>query len=399
MNKLSAPGRIALGAGLLCLALGSLTLAGWWLDLPMLRKVLLPAEAMKANAALGLALAGAALALNSTPSVRRREWLIAGLMSLMVMTIGGATLAEYVTGRDFGIDEVLATDVDGDELAPPGRMSVNGAVGLLLAGLALTLLNGQPRRPRRPMAVALLACVLLGLALFALLSVALGVTTTHRWEGSIPMSPRSALGFLALAAGLVAVAHDWGRREGRGLVRWLPLAVGTSALTVTLLLWQALRVQEERAIDRTATQQVREIHQLILAEAHARLLIIGRIARRWEAQTSRRPVDWDFETKPYLDNYRDLQALGWVDERLTPRLVLPRGSLSFLDTNSAPNLRREELVRTARAKGDTFVSPTFDTAGERVFLVFAPMTKSTNFSGMGSGCSPFANWWPKHSAP
>lgn len=385
MNKHSAPSRIALGAGLLCLALGGLTLAGWWLDIPILRKVFLPAEAMKANAALGLALAGAALALNSTPTVRRWEWLIAGLMSLLVAIIGGATLTEYVTGRDFGMDEVLATDVSGDELAPPGRMSVNGAIGLLLAGAALALLNGQPRKPRRPMIVAFLACVLLGLALFALSSTAFGVATTHRWEGSIPMSPRSALGFLALAAGLVAVAHDWGRREGRGLVRWLPLAVGTSALTVTLLLWQALRVQEEREIDRTAAQQVREIHQLIHAEAHARLLIMGRIARRWEAQISRRPVDWDFETKPYLENYRDLKALGWVDERLAPRMVLPRGSLSFLDTNAAPSVRREELIRTARATGDTFVSPTFDASGERVFLIFSPMSRGTNFSGMVMG--------------
>ena len=160
------------------------------------------------------------------------------------------TLAEYVSGRDFGIDEMLATDIDGDEIAPPGRMSVNAAVGLVLAGGALGMLNGQPRKPRRPMFVGLLACVLLGLALFSLSGLVFDVPKTYRWEGVKPMALQLALSFVALAVGVIVVAHEWGQREGLALVRWLPLAVGTSALTITLLLWQALRVQEERQFDR-----------------------------------------------------------------------------------------------------------------------------------------------------
>ena len=382
MHRLSTSGRVALGAGLFCLFMGGLTLAGWWLDAPALRAFVPLAGSMKANAALALALAGGALALNSTPQMRRGEQFAAVGLALLVVGIGGATLAEYVTGRDWGIDELLATDVEGDELAPPGRMSVNGAVGFLLAGCALGLLNGQPRKRGRPMGVGLLACVLLGLALFSLSGLAFDVPTSYRWEGAKPMTLRSALGFVALAAGLMALAHEWGQRDGLALVRWLPLAVGSSALTITLLLWQALRVQEERQIDRVVTQQVREIHQLIVTEAQARMLILSRIARRWEAQPTRRAVDWEFEAKPYLENYRDLQALGWVDEKLVPRLVLPRGSLSFLDTNAAPRLRREELLRTARDRGDVFVSPTFEAGGERVFLAFAPMARGSNFSGM-----------------
>ncbi len=306
----------------------------------------------------------------------------------LVALIGGLTLAEYVSGRDFGIDEMLATDIDGDEIAPPGRMSVNAAVGLVLAGGALGMLNGQPRKPRRPMVVGLLACVLLGLALFSLSGLVFDVPTTYRWEGVKPMALQLALSFVALAVGVIVVAHEWGQREGLALVRWLPLAVGTSALTITLLLWQALRVQEERQFDRFVAQQIREIQQLIHAEVHARVQILGRIARCWEVQTTRRPVEWEFETKPYLGNYPDMKALGWVDDRLAPRLILPRGSLSFLDTNAAPNLRREELLRTARERPETFISPTMEAGGERVFLAFAKMQggpSGTNFAGMVVG--------------
>ena len=385
MKHLSASGRIALGAGLFCLLMGGFVLAGWWLDVAFLKAFLAPAGHMKANSALCFLLAGAVLVLNSTPSVRRWEWFVAAVLAALVTLIGGLTLAEYLFGANLGIDELLATDIEGDELAPPGRMSVNGAIGFLLAGNALTLLNGQPRKPRRPMAVGLLACVLLGLALFSLSGLAFDVPTTYRWEGATPMAFRSALGFMALAVGLMALAHEWGQREGLALVRWLPLAVGTSALTITLLLWQALRVQEERQIDRIVTQQVREMRQLIHAEAQSRVLALTRFARRWELQTIRRPADWDVEAQLYLGHYPDLKAIGWVDSNLTARMVLPRGSLSFLDTNAAPSLRREELLRAARDRQDVFISQTMDSGGDRVFLGFAPMARGTNFSGLVVG--------------
>ena len=306
MKHLSASGRIALGAGLFCLLMGGFVLAGWWLDLAFLKAFLAPAGHMKANTALGFLIAGAVLTLNASPSLNRWEWFVAAVLAALVTLIGGLTLGEYLFGANLGIDELLATDIEGDELAPPGRMSVNGAIGFLLAGNALTLLNGQPKKRRRPMAVGLLACVLLGLALFSLTGLAFDVPTTYRWEGAAPMAFRSALGFMALAVGLMALAHEWGQREGLALVRWLPLAVGTSALTITLLLWQALRVQEERQIDRIVTQQVREMRQLLHAEAQSRVLALTRFARRWELQTVRRPADWDVEAQLYLGQYPDL---------------------------------------------------------------------------------------------
>lgn len=385
MNRHSTSGRIALGAGLFCLLMGGFVLAGWWLDVSALHAFLAPAGYMKANSALGFLLAGAALTLNVTPNIRRWEWFVAAVLAALVTLIGGLTLAEYLLNTNLGIDEMLATDVVGDELAPPGRMSVNGAIGFLLVGNALTLLNGQPKKPRRPMGVGMLACVLLGLALFSVSGLALDVPTTYRWEGSEPMALRSALGFTVLAAGLIALVHEWGRREGLGLVRWLPLAVGTSALTITLLLWQALRVQEERQIDRIASQQVREMQQLIHAEAQARILTLTRVARRWEVQTVRRPTDWDAEAQLYLGHYVDLKAIGWTDDKLTPRMVLPRGSLGFLATNAEPSFQRDTLLRSARDRQDVFVSPTLESGGDRVFFMTAPMTRGTNFSGLVVG--------------
>lgn len=83
MKQLTASGRIALGAGLFPLLMGSLALAGWWLDAPVFQAFLPSAGLIKANAALGLVLAGAALSLNSTPNVRRWEWFAAAVLSAL----------------------------------------------------------------------------------------------------------------------------------------------------------------------------------------------------------------------------------------------------------------------------------------------------------------------------
>ncbi|MFA6546298.1 MAG: hypothetical protein WCS99_17905, partial [Limisphaerales bacterium] len=216
---------MALGAALFCLVMGGFVLAGWWSDSPSFRAFLAPLGLIKANAAFGFVLAGAALALNTAPEVRRWEWVVTAVLAALVTLLGALTLSEYVLGADLLIDELLATDIDGDELSPPGRMPVNAALGFLLVGTALMLLNGQSQKRRRPMAVGLLACVLLGLSLFSLSGLAFDVPTTYRWEEARPMALRSALGFMALATGLMAMAHEWSRREGLALVRWLPLAV------------------------------------------------------------------------------------------------------------------------------------------------------------------------------
>ena len=366
--------------------MGAFSLAGWWLKVPPFDRLIASGDFMKANSALCFICAGGALALNVTATIRRWEWLVAAVLAGLVVVLGGLTATEYVLGRDLGLDELLVNDVGGDELAPPGRMSINGAIGFLLGGLALLLINGQPRKRHRPMIVGLLACVLFGLALFSLSGNILEVPTSYRWEGAKPMALTSALGFMTLAAGLMHLAHGWSRRDGLVVVRWLGPAVGTGVLTVSLLLWQALRAQEEREIDRVMTQQVREARQLLVAQAQARLLTLTRVARRWENQTIRRPGSWDFDAQLYLSHYPDLKAVAWLDDNLAVREASPRvirGKL--LQLGAEPDSKHAVWVRAARQRTEGSVTPTLDLGGDRGFLMIVPMTQGPNAAGFMVG--------------
>ena len=117
------PRRVAL----LVAALGLIVLAGWALDVPLIKSALPGAIEMKANTALCFMLAGGALFLRlQTPSWQR----LAQSMALAVAAIGLATLGEYVFGWQLGIDQLLFREPAGALYTlHPGRMSVYAATG------------------------------------------------------------------------------------------------------------------------------------------------------------------------------------------------------------------------------------------------------------------------------
>jgi hypothetical protein len=93
---------------------------------------------MKANTALCFLLAGLALALRDRRAVR----LACGAVS----TVAGLTLAEYLTGITFGLDQWLFRDATDAHTIYPGRMVEATALGFLLSGESLLQRRrGAPR--------------------------------------------------------------------------------------------------------------------------------------------------------------------------------------------------------------------------------------------------------------
>jgi hypothetical protein len=114
--------------------IGSLAILGWLLDIQLLKSIHPDWTAMMFNTASGFILSGAALAilLGAQSPGRRR---LAALPAALILLIGLATTAEYLSGRDMGIDQALWSASDGE--AFPGRMSPMTAVGFIVVGLSL----------------------------------------------------------------------------------------------------------------------------------------------------------------------------------------------------------------------------------------------------------------------
>src|SRR3989442_13418164 len=134
VSVLRASGR---NAGLTVAALGVAVLVGWVFDVQTLKSVAPGLATMKANTAIALALAGVALALLAQSPLEPRRRRAAQVLSGAVALVGLLTLGEYLTGRSFGIAELVFTDPPGDAaFGLPGRMAINTALAFVLLGLA-----------------------------------------------------------------------------------------------------------------------------------------------------------------------------------------------------------------------------------------------------------------------
>ncbi|MFT3849516.1 MAG: ATP-binding protein [Propionivibrio sp.] len=197
----------ALAAWLATLA-GSVVLAGYLLDLPALRGILPGWTPMKPNTALCFMLNGIVLGLSlmpathagASPPAAPARW--TGVLALLPILIGLATLGEYLAGWNLRIDALLVHE----RLAAPGshgawRMAPESAVSHTL--LALTLwLNRHPSRSsqRRVMASAFFSVMVIALAVSAMSTHFSPVLGMFGWFGLGVMAGDSAILFALLGS-------------------------------------------------------------------------------------------------------------------------------------------------------------------------------------------------------
>ena len=130
-SRIALAARFSRLSGAVAASSGVMVLAGWTLNVPVL-KAPLPGEAsMKANTALAFVFAGLALVLTTIPTASRRQRRVCALLA---MIIGAATIVDYVAGWSIGIDQLL---FNVGALEPNGRMAPATAICFVALGAAL----------------------------------------------------------------------------------------------------------------------------------------------------------------------------------------------------------------------------------------------------------------------
>lgn len=182
---------------------GSMVLVGWIANNDPLRS-LLHTDAVKVNTAMGLILLGAGTYLARIPQRRRLG------MALLVAAclIGAATLVEYATGFNLGIDQAILPDRQHlYGIGLPGRMSPLTAAAFILIGSAAAV---SAVRPATSLLVAGGVTVALGLATLNLFNLLLGGAPPAFLAGSTQMPAAVALIVVVLALGVLASLDDRG---------------------------------------------------------------------------------------------------------------------------------------------------------------------------------------------
>ena len=198
-------GVFAAGAGAGAAAVAALVLVGWALDVALLKSVLPGHVDMKVNAAVALLTTGVALICCRSPSSGMRTF--SGVLSTVVMVIGGVTLAQYLFGFDAGIDLLWVDDPVARALGrPPGRMSQLSSLGLLLVG-AIGVATSQLRWVAAAQAMAL---VVIAIALYALSTFGYVGWSTDGRNPFNPVALHTAALLLLLALGWLAARPEAG---------------------------------------------------------------------------------------------------------------------------------------------------------------------------------------------
>jgi signal transduction histidine kinase len=140
-------------AGLIA-ATAVVVLLGWIFNIAALKSINPNFVSMKANTAICFLLIG--LALWSLPDNgsggkgAKSGRSFVQLCSVVIILIGGLSLAEYLIGHDLGIDQLFFQDIGAVQTFSPGRMAANTAVCFCLIGLAVLFIDQRDRSNQYP---------------------------------------------------------------------------------------------------------------------------------------------------------------------------------------------------------------------------------------------------------
>jgi signal transduction histidine kinase len=195
-------------ASLVVIVIGMLVLAGWVADVETLKAVLPGYEPMKVNTSIGFIFGGLSLWLLLSRSGNRTARIVAGILAFFVVVIGSLTLLEYLTWREFGIDNLIFADPDADMSGGfAGRMSPLSAVNFTILGAALLILITRPGKEPYSGVLALVAAFA---SLLSVLGYIYGVAAFYTFYTYSSVALNTAIASIVLALGILFVRPERG---------------------------------------------------------------------------------------------------------------------------------------------------------------------------------------------
>jgi PAS domain S-box-containing protein len=333
--------RFVLLAGGIVLTLGITVMFAWHVGNIAVIRVLPTATPMYYNTALNFVLCGIGLLAMASGWNR-----LARLMGSIVATLSGIILSEHFFAVDFGIDQALMTDWVRFGSLPPGRMAIAAATGFALSGVNLLAMSGSltQRSPRRTVLVGVAGTVV---ATLGLITVGLYLTNLMTAEGwghiAQAMAVHTAVGLVLVGVAFMSWVWQTEKPRQNSLPLWLPVVAGASVMTVVLLLWQALLVQQQEfsTATRTALPLNLLVSGILMALFVMLTVFLAQRAHRqaWEATTANDALQQEIAARKEME--ATLHTLNVeLDQRVQERTAALQESQRFLThiTDTVPAL-------------------------------------------------------------
>ncbi len=193
---------------------------------------------MAPNTAVIFILCGCAILLGKF-KYRKTSAFLAGLC----IAICGLVGAQYFTGRDLGVDQLLFRETG---RVYPGRIAVT-AIACFMIVCSLLLFRAVTGRMRQAGAFlcGVAGCAVISLGVVGFIAAIYNVAPLFTWGPVSPMATLTAVGFVSLGAELMRFGSLHYAEPESVLSVWVPVLVAVVSLTCTLSVWQATRVHEQ----------------------------------------------------------------------------------------------------------------------------------------------------------
>ncbi len=171
----------------------------------------------------------------------------------------------------------------------------------------------------------------------------------------------------------------------------LPILVCVGAITATLLLWQALRIQEHERIAQTIGAVAASVKSEVSTRMDTRVLALVRMAQHWEHAGAPPQAQWEFEAELNLHQFPGYQAIIWVDSAFQARWLVSRDTSQTLQSLRGAFVQYAARALEAARDRDTvtmtrMVDPVL---GGKGFMVWVPLVQEQNFEGFIVGVFAF----------
>ena len=152
-----------------------------------------------------------------------------------------------------------------------------------------------------------------------------------------------------------------------GTANWLPIGACEGVLTLAMSLWQALEGLEQAHVAQVTHQAAVTIKQQMEVGFEAQFSALKRMGRRWEMRRSNRAM-WEADSKNYVQDVRNTQAVEWVDNTFHVRWIVPlKGNERAKDLYLGFESRRRAALEAARDRRMPTVSRVIDLVQGVVF--------------------------------
>jgi signal transduction histidine kinase len=382
--------RALLGLGFASLTLGSAVMVGWLSGKEMLCRLHPAWHHMSFNTALGFVLVGFSLLFRKT-SPR-----LAQMLGLLVSLWGMTFLLESLSGRDLGIDQFFFKQPFTTLNYAVGRITPSASVSFVLMGFGLFMMARRAPAAPQDLALSLVGTSTLVISSFTLLGSLIGVRGLFAW-GYLPfMSEAAAFGIAFLSLGILAFVGMDQRLQNSGKSTWptwLPLPLLFAGLLGTWIIWQALKAEELRSVERTTEVQLFIIAQKIRDDIEDRARSLDRMAGRWALHRPSQ-AEWNSDAFRYVKDDPGYQAIQWFDANHRVQWVQPvSGNESAMGFDASYELKRRATMDLAKVTGRPQLTTTIDLVqGAEGMLLFAPIPGKADADGYIAGVFRTRDW-------